>query len=214
MVIILIDELIKYQVLDLNKLILRIYPKLDLKPNEAVMLLHLLSFYQQNNQKVFPLSYNSLKNKTGMNTKENGLLIQALIEKRFIDLKLENIKEKEQECIDISNTLMKIEEFLSKEKIEDNNKQIRQNYSDICTLFEINLGRSLSPVELNLLNENAKFYKKGDFERAIFEISKKNDISINLCIEYLKNEKKIIKEVDKEHEKAILDFFESINKKS
>ena len=214
MVIILIDELIKYQVLDLNKLILRIYPKLDLKPNEAVMLLHLLSFYQQNNQKKFPLSYNSLKNKTGMNTKENGLLIQALIEKRFIDLNLDIIKEREQECVDITNALIKIEEYLEKEKLEDQNKLIRQNCSEICTLFEVNLGRSLSPVEVKIISDNSKFYKKSDFENAIFEISKKNDVTVNLCIDYLKKGKTKERKVDKENEKAILDFFESINKKS
>ena len=214
MVIILIDELIKYQVLDLNKLILKIYPKLDLKPNEAVMLLHLLSFYQQNNQKKFPLSYNSLKNKTGMNTKENGLLIQALIEKRFIDLNLDIIKEREQECVDITNALLKIEEYLEKEKLEDQNKTMRQNCSEICTLFEVNLGRSLSPVEVKIIADNSKFYKKSDFENAIFEISKKKEVTVNLCIDYLKQGKNKERKVDKENEKAILDFFESINKKS
>ncbi len=214
MVIILIDELIKYQALDLNKLILRIYAKLDLLPDEAVMLLHLLSFYQQNREKTFPLSYNALRNKTGMDKKENGLLIQSLMDKRFIDLKLEKIKEKEQECVDVTNALNRIEEFLNNEKEEENNRLLKQSNSEVNELFEINLGRTLSPFELDLLQQNSKFYKKCDYERAIFEISKDKDVTIKECIEYLKREKMKEKGVDKENGKAILDFFESINKKS
>ena len=214
MVIILIDELIKYQVLDLNKLILRIYPKLELDPQEAVMLLHLLSFYQQNREKTFPLSYNALRNKTGMDKKENGLLIQSLMDKRFIDLRLEQIKEKEQECVDITNALNRIEEFLEHEKEEEKNRILKQTNSEVNELFEINLGRTLSPYELDLLQQNNKFYKKCDYERAIFEISKDKDVTIKECLEYLKREKMKEKGVDKENEKAILDFFESINRRA
>ena len=213
MVIILIDELIKYQVLDLNKLILRIYPKLDLNPDEAVMLLHLLSFYQQNREKTFPLSYNALRNKTGMDKKENGLLIQNLMDKRFIDLKLEKIKEKEQECVDITNAINRIEEFLEKEKEEDNNRLIKQSNSEVTELFEINLGRTLSPFELDLIQQNSKFYKKCDYERAIFEISKDKEVTIKDCIEYLKKEKMKENGDNDDNKQAILDFFESINRR-
>ena len=59
-----------------------------------------------------------------------------------------------------------------------------------------------------------KFYKKGDYERAIFEISKENDVTISACIDYLKTQKYMEQEVNKENEKAVLDFFERINKKS
>ena len=57
----MIDELIKYQVVDLNKLVLTIYSKLDLLPQEAVMLLHLLSSYQQNFKKRNVISYQTLR---------------------------------------------------------------------------------------------------------------------------------------------------------
>lgn len=210
----MIDELIKYHVLDLNKLILKIYPKLDLKPNEAVMLLHLLSNYEQNGKKIFPLSYKDLKDKTGMDKKENGILIKALIDKSFIDITLEKNKDKEQESINITNTINIIENYLEKEKREDENKLMKQNISDICNLFEVNLGRTLSPNEINLLYQNSKFYKKADFERAIFEISRDNDITVSGCIDLLKTQKFMEEEVNKENEKAVLDFFERINKKS
>ena len=210
----MIDELIKYHVLDLNKLVLKIYSKLDLKPNEAVMLLHLLSNYELNGKKVFPLSYKDLKDKTGMDKKENGILIKALIDKQFIDISLEKNKDREQEFVNITNTITIIENYLEKEKIDDENRIMRQNISDICSLFEINLGRTLSPNEINLLYQNSKFYKKGDYERAIFEISKENDVTISACIDYLKTQKYMEQEVNKENEKAVLDFFERINKKS
>ena len=210
----MIDELIKYHVLDLNKLVLKIYPKLDLKPNEAVMLLHLLSNYEQNGKKIFPLSYKDLKDKTGMDKKENGILIKALIDKSFIDICLEKNKDREFESINISNAINIIEGFLEKEKRDDEAKQIKQSISDVCALFEVNLGRTLSPNELSILFQNAKFYKKVDYERAIFEISKENDVTINGCIEYLKNKNFMEQEVNKENEQAVLDFFERINKKS
>ena len=111
-------------------------------------------------------------------------------------------------------TIEEVHEYLEKEKLEDQNKMIRQNCSEICTLFEVNLGRSLSPVEVKIISDNSKFYKKSDFENAIFEISKENDVTVNQCIDYLKKGKTKERKVDKENEKAILDFFESINKKS
>lgn len=210
----LIDELIKYHVLDLNKLVLKIYAKLDLKPNEAVMLLHLLSNYEQNGKKTFPLSYKDLKDKTGMDKKENGILIKALIDKSFIDINLEKNKDREQEFVNISNAIKKLEDYLEKEKIEDENKQAKQSVSDVCALFEVNLGRTLSPNEINLLYQNAKNFQKSDYEVAIFEISKEKLLSVSECIEYLKTRKFMEQEVNKENERAILDFFESINKKS
>ena len=213
MVIILLDELIKYQVIDLNKLVLKIYPKLGLLPQEAVMLLHLLSVYQQNNQKCYALSYASLRNKTGIDKKENGLLIKALEDKGFIEICLEKNKfDKEQESVDISNTLIKIEDYLNKERLEDLNKQIQQNLKDVISLFELELGRVLSPSESALLEENRNLYTKTDYENAIFEVSKKKKLSIKACIEYLKTNAFINEELDKDDEKSIQDFFASINK--
>ena len=88
MVITLIDVLIKYQVIDLNKLLLKIYPKLGLLPQEGVMLLHFLSFYQQNQQKSFKISLLALKNKTGLSEAEIKKLITELEKKEFIDVTL------------------------------------------------------------------------------------------------------------------------------
>ena len=132
----------------------------------------------------------------------------------YTDTQINEISKAISNCVDITNALIKIEEYLEKEKLEDQNKMIRQNCSEICTLFEVNLGRSLSPVEVKIISDNSKFYKKSDFENAIFEISKENDVTVNQCIDYLKKGKTKERKVDKENEKAILDFFESINKKS
>ena len=149
-----------------------------------------------------------------MDKKENGILIKALIDKSFIDICLEKNKDREQESINITNTINILEGYLEKEKRDDDNKLMKQNISDVCSLFEINLGRTLSPNEINLLYQNSKFYKKSDYERAIFEISKENDVTISACIDYLKTQKFMDQEVNKENEQAVLDFFERINKKS
>lgn len=214
MVIILIDELIKYQVIDLNKLVLKIYPKLGLLPQEGVMLLHLLSFYQQNNmQKNFPLSYVALKNKTGMDKKENGNLIKSLEDKGFLESSVEELKTgKLQECINVSNAIIKIEELLMKEKTEDEEKQIQQALKEVISLFENELSRTLSPVEISLLDENKKKYSKSDYENAIFEVSKKQAITIKKCINYLNTSSFMNKDIDKADEESIKGFLAKLNK--
>lgn len=213
MVSTLIDELIKYQAIDLNKLVLKIYPRLNLLPQEAVMLIHLLSTYQQNNQKCFALSYAQLRNKTGVDKKENGLLIKALEDKQFIEIYLEkNKNDKEQETVDINKALIKIEEFLKKEKEDDLNKQIQLQLKDVISFFEIELGRTLSPNEISLLDEYKTLYSKTDYEKAVIEVSKKKKISIKNSIDYLKTNAFINQKVNEEDERTIQAFFESINK--
>ena len=170
----MIDELIKYQVVDLNKLVLTIYSKLDLLPQEAVMLLHLLSSYQQNFKKRNVISYQTLRAKTGMDRKECGLLVKALEDKGFIEIFIEKSKDdKDQECADITNSLNKIEEFLKKEKEEDNNKALKQRLRDSLSLFQIELKRTLSPAEASLIETYNESFSKQDYEKAILELSAK-----------------------------------------
>lgn len=213
MVITLIDELIKYQAIDLNKLVLKIYPKLGLLPQEGVMLLHLLSFYRQNNQKNFPLSHLALKNKTGMDKKENGILIKALEDKGFLESSVEELKTgKLQECINVSNAIIKIEQLLIKEKVEDEEKQIQQSLKDVVLLFENELSRTLSPIEISLLDENKRKYTKSDYENAIFEVSKKQTLTIKKCINYLNTSSFMNSNIDKADEESIKGFLAKLNK--
>ena len=213
MVITLIDELIKYQAIDLNKLLLKIYPKLGLLPQEGVMLLHLLSFYQQNNQqKNIPLSYVALTNKTGMNKKNNGELIKSLEDKGFIEISVEKLKnDKLQECFNLKPTIIKIEELLQKEKLEDIEKQKQLMLKDVITLFENELARTLSPVELSILEENKAKYSKTDYENAIFEVSKTKQITIKRCIDYLNTSNIMNEDICKEDEESIKGFLAKLN---
>ena len=214
MVITLIDELIKYQAIDLNKLVLKIYPKLGLLPQEGVMLLHLLSFYQQNNQqKNFPLSHIALKNKTGLDKKENGTLIKALEDKGFLESSVESLKTgKLQECINVTNAIIKIEELLQKETLEEKEKQIQLNLKDVISLFEAELGRIITPAETSILDENKRKYNKTDYEKAIFEVTKKGKLTIKKCIDYLNTSALINEDVNKEDEEAIKGFLAKLNK--
>ena len=212
----MIDELIKYQVIDLNKLVLKIYPRLGLLPQEGVMLLHLISFYQQNNQqKCFPLSYIALRNKTGLDKKENGLIIQSLIEKGFIDLTLEKKNnDKEQQYVNISNVFIQIEELLKKDKEEELNKQITNNLKETYELFERELGRQLNHVEASMLEEYNHLYTKDNYENAIYEVSSKKNLTVKACIDYLKTNHFMKQEVNKEDEESIRSFIASINKRA
>lgn len=213
MVITLIDELIKYQAIDLNKLLLKIYPKLGLLPQEGVMLLHLLSFYQQNNQqKNIPLSYVALTNKTGMNKKSNGELIKSLEDKGFIEISVEKLKnDKLQECFNLKPTIIKIEELLQKEKQEDIEKQKQLMLKDVIALFENELARTLSPVELSILDENKAKYNRVDYENAIFEVSKTKQITIKRCIDYLNTSNIMNEDICKEDEESIKGFLAKLN---
>lgn len=212
----MIDLLIKYQVLDLEKLMLKIYPKLNILPDEAVMLIHLISLSSQNNyQKHFPLSYKAINLKTGLDNKKSGLILKSLIEKGFIDICLEKkANNKEQQFIDITSLFNKIELFLNKEIEEEKLKATENNLKEVISLFELELQRSLSPAEIELLSSNKNLYKKSDYENAILEVSIKKTVTIKNVIDYLRRDRFINQEVSKQDEESIRSFLEQINRKS
>lgn len=214
MVIILIDVLIKYQVIDLNKLLLKIYPKLGLQPQEGVMLLHFLSFYQPNNQqKSFKISLLTLKNKTGLNEKEIKNLISSLENKDFISVSMNTgTSGKKEEYYDISNTLIKIEEFLQNEKKALIEAQTQQELKEVIALFEKELQRTLSPVEQSLLDQNKHNFTKSDYINAIAEISRNDFINVRKCIDYLETKKIMKEEIDIKDVESIKDFLSKLNR--
>lgn len=211
----LIDLLIKYQVLDLEKLMLKIYPKLNILPDEAIMLIHLISLSSQNNyQKHFPLSYKAINLKTGLDNKKSGLILKSLIEKGFIDICLEKkSNNKEQQFIDINGLFNKIELFLNKEIEEEKQRSDEANLKEVISLFELELQRSLTPAEIELIVSNKNVYKKSDYENAILEVSIKKNVTIKNVIDYLRRDRFINQEVSKQDEESIRSFLEQINRK-
>lgn len=214
MVIILIDVLIKYQVIDLNKLLLKIYPKLGLLPQEGVMLLHFLSFYQPNNQqKSFKISLLQLKNKTGLNEADIKQLLNSLEKKEFITVSMNTGQSgKKEEYYDISNTLIKIEEFLLNEKKSLIEAQTQQELKEVINLFERELNRTLAPLEQSLLDQYKRKYKKSDYENAIAEISRNDFISVKKCIEYLDTKTIMNEDINIKDVESIKDFLSKLNK--
>jgi len=195
---------------------LKIYPKLNILPDEAVMLIHLISLSSQNNyQKHFPLSYKAINLKTGLDNKKSGLILKSLIEKGFIDICLEKkANNKEQQFIDITSLFNKIELFLNKEIEEEKLKATENNLKEVISLFELELQRSLSPAEIELLSSNKNLYKKNDYENAILEVSIKKTVTIKNVIDYLRRDRFINQEVSKQDEESIRSFLEQINRKS
>ena len=213
MVITLIDVLIKYQVIDLNKLLLKIYPKLGLLPQEGVMLLHFLSFYQQNQQKSFKISLLALKNKTGLSEAEIKKLITELEKKEFIDVTLNAAPSgKREEYYDVSRTITKIDQFLLKEKRAIVEKQTSQSLEEVVVFFQNELQRELTPVELSLLNQNKYAFGKEDYETAIKGLPKNEKISIKNCIDFLETKKIMSQEVDEKDVQSIKDFLSKLSK--
>jgi len=212
-VITLIDVLIKYQAIDINKLLLKIYPKLGLLPQEGVMLLHFLSFYQQNQQKSFKISLLALKNKTGLSESEIKKLITELEKKEFIDVTLNvGSSGRKEEYYDVSRTISKIDDFLLKEKRALIDKQTSQALEEVINLFQKELQRELTPVELSILDNNKYNFGKEDYEQAIINVAKNEKISIKNCIDYLETKKIMDQEVDAKDVQSIKDFLSKLNK--
>ena len=144
------------------RIILKYYKKLNITEEELIVLICLINKGQKS-----PYDPNLFTEELGMNKYQAMQLITDLQEKNIIDVKLETNKYgKKEEYIYTDLLYNKIYSIL----LDDNNVQEEKTPSkDIYLKFENELGRTISPAEVELINE---WMKDGTTEELIEEALK------------------------------------------
>lgn len=204
----MLKKLINSQIIDFNKILFQNYVDLGLNEAEFVMLLHLFSLYEK---KKTVLSFNGLKSKMTLSSNELSNTLTSLINKGFLDINSEISKTgKEQECFDLTPTFTLIEKLFYDEQEELENRVKMEDSSKIVSMFEREWGRSLSPLELNVVSNLSKEYSFDEIYSAALESVKASKINLKYIEAILRNNKGESKEINPDKAKAIDDFFSKI----
>jgi len=207
---ILIKKLLAHQSVDINKILLNNYAKLGLNEEETVSLMHLFSLYEKGKN---ALSYGTIKNKMSLSQKQVSGVLNSLVSKGFIDIRMETSKNgREQQCFDLMPVLMKIEQIFINSIEEEKKANMLKLISSYIELFERELGRSLSPVEIGMAEQIASKFNLNEVKEALIEAANMGKINLKQIITILNTNEIAEEEVDEEHAKAIRDFYSRINK--
>lgn len=182
------------------------YKKLGLNSNELIILLVLFS--NKSKKKVFSIA--SISRKVEFSQNEIANIITTLLEKDFIEIKLESYNKKDREIYKLDKTFKQVQNMIEDEiKLELQNEN-KSNISETITLLENNLNRILRPNELDRVR---LWYESFDFSHhKIIETIN----SLDKTITVLKVEKILNldidepQEIDKDVDEALERIFKKI----
>lgn len=125
------------------------YKKLRITDDEALILLHLMSFHSE--QKDFPTPFDFTER---MNYSENEITIQLrkLIQKGFLEITQGVDSEgKLYEKYSLIPLWEKLIDYIEETTVKANEKEEKKKEADIFSLFEQEFGRLLSPIEIETI---------------------------------------------------------------
>lgn len=135
----ILEGLIKEKDYSLKKLLFKIVKDFDLNVNEFMLLIY---FMNQDNP---ILDVNDIHNVTFMETKDVLQSFKSLSVKGLIATKVTHVKDKVSETIDLTNVYRAM--------VSDINYDIKKkNEKNIFEVFEKEFGRTLSPMEYEIIN--------------------------------------------------------------
>lgn len=182
------------------------YKKLGLNSNELIILLVLFS--NKSKKKVFSIA--SISRKVEFSQNEIANIITTLLEKDFIEIKLESYNKKDREIYNLDKTFKQVQNMIEDEiKLELQNEN-KSNISETITLLENNLNRILRPNELDRVR---LWYESFDFSHHKI-IETINSLDKNITV--LKVEKILNldidepQEIDKDVDEALERIFKKI----
>lgn len=196
--------------LDINNILLNSYIKLGLNENELVCLMHLFTLYEKGKT---ALSNTIIRGRMSLNQKEIANILDSLVSKGFMDINTEFSKNgKEQECFELLPTFQKIESMLYTSLEEEKKANRLKQISQYVDLFEHELARSLSPVELDIINSIANKYSLKETRDALIEAAKKGKTNVKQVETILSTNEIVQEEVDEKHANAIKEFYKRVSK--
>lgn len=182
------------------------YKKLGLDSNELIILLVLFS--NKSKKKVFSLA--SIARKVDFTQDEIAAIITNLLEKDFIEIKLETYNKKEREIYSLDKTFKQVQTMIEDEIKIDLQQENKSNISETISKLENKLNRILRPNELERVR---LWYETFDFEhnKIINTIeSLDKNISVIKVEKILNLDIEEPKEIDKDVDDALERIFKKI----
>ncbi len=138
-------SLLKEKPVVIPKLLLRTYKKINITEEELIMLICLIGIGDK-----VPYNPNIFETELGMDKFQAMQHLNDLSEKGLINIKVENNKSgKKQEYIYLDFLYRK----LFNQILDDTEEDTKTKGNDIFTLFETELGRTISSMEIEIIKE-------------------------------------------------------------
>ncbi|MBU1140928.1 MAG: DnaD domain protein [Firmicutes bacterium] len=192
--------------LAIERILIKEYKRLKLSMQEMSVLLALFSVYKK--RKTF--SINAIARRVEFNQNEIGTCIEALMNKGFMSISLEQKDEKEREVFELDPTFIKIEELYQQDETEKLKQLHETSISESIRLLEQGLGRQLMAFELENIR---RWYDEKDFkhEQIIKAIkSAKDRVSIKYVERILTQAIPNPIEIDQDVENALDEIYKKI----
>ncbi|NLB84665.1 MAG: hypothetical protein GX794_00890 [Acholeplasmataceae bacterium] len=196
--------------LDIQKIIMSEYKRLDLTLNECNVLIALFSVLEK--RKTF--SINAIIKRIDLDNNETANILTSLAEKGFFKMELEIKNGKEREKISLRPTFQKLEELIkgdaNKIKLEKDQTKISKLINRLENLF----GRVLTSYELDTIRYwfNESRYKIDDVNLIVDTLLEGNKkISVNIIEKNLKLKKDYqVEDLDQDTKDTLTKLYRSI----
>lgn len=156
-----IIDILKEKPLIIPKSLLKNYKKLNLTEEEVIIIISLINLGE-----VINYNPNIFTKELNMDKYKAMELLNNLTEKNIIEIKVEkNKKGLSEEYIYLDNLYNKLFNLI----IEENQPQINIDKTNLFSLFESELGRTISPIECEILKEWSNTYNEEIIKEALKE---------------------------------------------
>ena len=154
-------NILKEKPIIIPKILFKNYKKLNITEEELIVLIYIINLGNVivYNPSIFIKDLNMDKYKVME-------ILNSLTEKNIIDIKVEkNEKDLTEEYIYLDTLYNKLFNLLA----EDSNNEINLNTENLFTLFETELGRTISPMECEIIKEWKNNYQEELIKEALKE---------------------------------------------
>ena len=158
-----IVNIVKEKPVVIPKILLRNYKKINIKEEELIILICLIGIGDK-----VPYNPTIFEAELGMDKFQGMQILNDLAEKGLINIKVENNKSgKKQEYIYLDFLYLKLINLILDDTIENGENGSKGN--DIFSLFESELGRTISSMEVEIIKEWLESYEEELIKEALKE---------------------------------------------
>lgn len=192
--------------LSIERILLKEYRRLKLSMAEMSVLIALFSIYKK--RKTFTIA--SISRRVDLESDVIGNAIESLINKGFVNVKLETKDGREREIFDLDEAMERIEELYRIDELDRLKELTENDMMTVIKLFEQGLGRGLLPYELENIRRwfEEKQFSSDVIIKCIHEAGER--ISVKLVERMLNQEVLKSIEIDADLEEALDQIYKNI----
>ncbi len=173
---------------------------------EMSVLIALFSIYKK--RRTFTIA--SIARRVDLSSDEIGNAVEALINKGFVTIQLEDKDGKEREIFNLDQALSAVEELFKNDEKDRQREQHENDITTIIRLFEQGLGRPLYPYEFESIRRwfEERLFTSVQIKKAIADAGER--VSIKLVERMLNQADMKHVEIDRELEEALDQIYKNI----